>query len=64
VFENRELRRMFGRKRDKVTRDCSGLHYEELHNSYSSPSKIRMVKLRRIRWGGHVAARMGEEECI
>jgi hypothetical protein len=34
------------------------LHNEELHNLYSSPSIIRMIKSRRIRWAGHVA-RMG-----
>jgi hypothetical protein len=31
---------------------------EELHNLYSSPSIIRMIKSRRIKWAGHVA-RMG-----
>jgi hypothetical protein len=36
---------------------------EELHDSYSSPSIITMIKLRRMRWVCHVA-RMGEEECI
>jgi hypothetical protein len=34
------------------------LHNEELHNSYSSPSIIRVIKSRRMRWAGH-AARMG-----
>jgi hypothetical protein len=36
------------------------LHNEELHNLYSSPSTIRMMKSRRMRWVGHVA-RMGEK---
>jgi hypothetical protein len=36
------------------------LHNEELHNLYSSPSTIRMIKSRRMRWAGHVA-RMGEK---
>jgi hypothetical protein len=36
------------------------LHDEELHSLYSSPSIIRMIKLRRMRWAGHVA-RMGEK---
>jgi hypothetical protein len=31
------------------------LHNEELRNLYSSPSIIRMIKLRRMRWAGHVA---------
>jgi hypothetical protein len=36
------------------------LHNEEFHNLYSSPSIIRMIKSRRMRWAGHVA-RMGEK---
>jgi hypothetical protein len=31
------------------------LHNEELHNLYSSPSIIRIIKSRRMRWAGHVA---------
>jgi hypothetical protein len=50
-----------GPKRDKVTGDWRNLHNEELHNLYSSPSIIRMIKSRRMRWAGHVA-RMWEEE--
>jgi uncharacterized membrane protein len=55
VFENRELRRIFGPKRDHVTGDWSKLLNEELHNLYSSPNLIRVIKLRRMRWAGHVA---------
>jgi hypothetical protein len=58
VFENRVLRRIFGPKRDEVTVDRRKLHNEELHNLYSSPNIIRMIKSRRMRWVGHVA-RMG-----
>jgi hypothetical protein len=58
VFENRVLRRIFGPKRDEVTGGWRELHNEELHDLYSSPSIIRMIKSRRIRWAGHVA-RMG-----
>jgi hypothetical protein len=47
VFENRVLRRIFGRKRDEVTGDWRKLHNEELHNLYSSPNIIRMIKSRR-----------------
>jgi hypothetical protein len=36
------------------------LHNEELHNLYSSPIIIRMIKSRRMRWAGHIA-RMGEK---
>jgi hypothetical protein len=49
------LRRIFGPKRDEVTGDWRKLHNEELHSLYSSPSIIRMIKLRRMRWTGHVA---------
>jgi hypothetical protein len=55
VSENRELRRIFGPKRAVVTGDWRKLHNEELHNLYSSPSIIRMNKLQRMRWAGHVA---------
>jgi PAS domain-containing protein len=58
VFENRVLRRIFGPKRDEVVRDWRKLYNEEIHNLYSSPSIIRMIKRRRTRWAGHVA-RMG-----
>jgi hypothetical protein len=59
VFENRVLRRIFDPKRDEVTGDGRKLHNEELHNLYSAPNIIRMIKSRRMRWAGHVA-RMGE----
>jgi hypothetical protein len=41
VFENRVLRRIFGPRRDEVTRDWRKLHCEEFHDLYSSPSIIR-----------------------
>jgi hypothetical protein len=59
VFENRVLRRIFGPKRDEVTGEWRKLHNEELHDLYSSPSVIRIIKSRRMRWAGHVAL-MGE----
>jgi hypothetical protein len=55
VFENRMLRRIFGPKRDEVTGEWRKLHNEERHYLYSSPSKIRIMKSRRMRWSGHVA---------
>jgi hypothetical protein len=55
VFENRVLRRIFGPKRDEVTREWRKLHNEELHDLYSSPSINRIIKSRRMRWAGHVA---------
>jgi hypothetical protein len=63
VFENMVLRRIFGPKRDRVTGGWRQLHNEELHNLYSSPSTIRIIKPRRMRWAGHVA-RMGEKRNV
>jgi hypothetical protein len=63
VFENRVLRRIFGRKRDRVTGGWRKLHNEELHNLYSSPSIIRIIKSRMKRWARHVARR-GEKRNV
>jgi hypothetical protein len=60
VFENRVLRRIFGPKRNEVTGEWRKLHNKEIHDLYSSPSIIRIIKSRRMRWAGHVA-RMGEK---
>jgi hypothetical protein len=60
VFENRVLRRIFGPKRDEVPGEWRKLHNEEPRDLYSSPSIIRIIKSRRMRWAGHVA-RMGKE---
>jgi hypothetical protein len=59
VFENRVLRRILGPKRDEVTGEWRRLHNKELYALYFSPSIIRVIKSRRLRWAGHVA-RMGE----
>jgi hypothetical protein len=53
------LRRIFGPKRDEVTRELRRLHNKELYALYSSPNIIRVIKSRRLRWAEHVA-RMGE----
>jgi hypothetical protein len=60
MFEKRLLRRTFGPKRNEVTGDWRKLHEKGLHNLYTSPSIIRMIKSRRMRWAGHVF-RMGEK---
>jgi hypothetical protein len=58
MYENRVLRRIFGPKRDEVMGVWRKLHSEELHYFYSSQSIIGIIKLRRMRWVGHVE-RMG-----
>jgi hypothetical protein len=59
VFENKVLRRIFGRKRDEVTGEWRRLHNKELYALYSSPNIVLVIKSRRLRWAGHVT-RMGE----
>jgi hypothetical protein len=53
------LRGILGPERDEVTGKWRKLHNGELHNLCSSPDIIRQIKLRRMKWAGHVA-RMGE----
>ena len=60
VFQNKVLRRIFGPKRDEVT--GVGENYE-LSELYCSPNIVQVIKLRRMRWVGHVA-HMGERRGI
>jgi hypothetical protein len=64
MFENRVLNRIFGPKGIEVTGGWRKLHNGELHNLHTSPSIIRIIKSRRIRWTGHLARIEGEQECI
>jgi len=57
------LRRIFGPRRDEVTGEWRRLHNEELNDLYSSPNIVRVIKLSRMRWAGHVA-RMGKERGV
>jgi hypothetical protein len=56
------LRRIFGHKRVEVTGEWRKLHNEELHDLYSSPTIVRVIKSIRMRWVVHVA-RMGRGEA-
>ena len=63
MFGNRVLRRIFGPKRDEVTREWKKLHNEELNDLYCSPSTVRVIKSR-MKWAGHVARMGGGERRI
>ena len=63
MFENKVLRRVFGPKRDEVTRKRRKLHNEELNDLYSLHNIGPVVKSRRMRWAGHVA-RIGEDKGV
>jgi len=43
VFENRMLRRIFGPKREELTREWRKLHNEELNDLYCSPYIVRVI---------------------
>jgi hypothetical protein len=62
VFENRVLRRIFGPKRDGMTGRWIKLHKEELHNLYSSPSIIRIMRSKVMKWTGLVPRL--REDCL
>ena len=62
VFENRALWRIFGPKRDEVTREWRKRHKEKLNDMCCSPIIDRVIKSRRMRWGGQVARMMGKPE--
>jgi hypothetical protein len=63
VFEKRVLRKIFGPKRDKVTKEWRKLHSEEFLILYSSTSVIRQIKLRRMRRVGHVPCMGKARKC-
>jgi hypothetical protein len=46
-----------------VTGSWRKLHNEELHNMYTSPSIIIIIKSRRMRWAGNMA-RIGEKRNV
>jgi hypothetical protein len=52
-----------GPKRDEVAGEWRKLHNEQLHDLYSSPSIIRIIRSLRMRWARHVA-RMGPKRNV
>jgi hypothetical protein len=54
---------MSGPKRDEVTGEWRKLHNEELNDLYSSPTIVRVMKSRRMKWAGHVASMRRGEVC-
>jgi hypothetical protein len=60
VFENRVLRRIFKLKRHEMMGGWRKLHNEGLRDLHSSSSIIRMLKLRRMKWVGHIV-QMGDK---
>ena len=61
VCENGVLGRISGRKKEEITGEWRKVHDKELKDMYSSPSIIRVIKSRRMRWERHVE-RMGKGE--
>jgi hypothetical protein len=55
VLENRELRIIFGSKREEVAGGWRRLHNEQLLNLSASSNIIRMIRSRKMRCVGHVA---------
>jgi hypothetical protein len=64
VFEDRELRRIFGPTRVNVSGGSRRLHIKELHNLYDSPNVIRVIKSRRIRWGRSFSMYRRDKKCV
>jgi hypothetical protein len=66
VFEDRELRKIFGPKREEDG-SWRKLHNDELHNRhnlFSSFNIVRVIKSRSMRWAGHMARMGGGERCL
>jgi hypothetical protein len=51
------------RKNDVVTGGWRKLHNEELHDFYSSPNVIGIIKSRNMRWSEHVARMEKTNTC-
>jgi hypothetical protein len=63
-FENRVLRKIFGPKREKITREWQRLHNGAIHELYSSPHIIGGDQIKKNEIGGACGKYAGEENCI
>jgi hypothetical protein len=54
-YEHRETKKIVSELNYEVTGGWRKLHNEELHNLFSLPDIIRVMKSRRMRWAGNVA---------
>ena len=63
VLENRVLRRILGPKMDEVTGEWRRLHMEQVYDLHTSPNIIQVMKLKRMRWVGHMV-HMGERIVV
>jgi hypothetical protein len=57
------MRRIFGPKKNEVTGVWRKLHNEDLHDLYSSPTIVRVIKSRKMRWAEHIP-RLGEGRVV
>jgi hypothetical protein len=56
--------RIFKPKRDEVMGSWRKQHSEEMHNLYSSPNNIMMIKSRRMSWAGYLTHTQGDMKCV
>jgi hypothetical protein len=54
IFDNRMLGGLFGPEREDVMVGLIRVDNEKLHNLYSSPNIVRVIKSWRMKWAGHV----------
>ena len=54
----------FGPKWGEITGERSSLKNDNLHDLYTSPNVIRVIKSRIIRWAGQAARVGGQDSCI
>ena len=54
--------KIFGPKKDEVSREWRKIRYKELYDPYWSPNIIRMNNSSKVRSAGNVA-RMGDRRC-